>query len=241
MDEKIEEKEKIEEFLTCIKKIEDRMSETLGNFLSYGYVKNIANIYSYLNQLNSDKAKSCMESFPESMLGKIQHILPKVDVESPETLSDVAHILESSALSLPETIEEAHDAAIELNESKCDEILSELKKTNPLLSTVLDDVLFMFKDLVLLHDNGIQMLLQEFGNDTWRYALVDADEAVVEKVLKNMTKRAAKMMREDIACAKVWSEGKMNKVYECRTKICQSVRDHFGWSFSEIPEKPYVY
>ena len=58
--------------------------------------------------------------------------------------------------------------------------------------------MFVFDNLIEVDDRGIQALLREVSSDSLIIALKGADEAIKEKILKNMSKRAAEMLREDL-------------------------------------------
>ena len=58
--------------------------------------------------------------------------------------------------------------------------------------------MFVFDNLIEVDDRGIQALLREVSSDSLIIALKGADEGIKEKILKNMSKRAAEMLREDL-------------------------------------------
>jgi len=58
--------------------------------------------------------------------------------------------------------------------------------------------MFVFDNLQDVDDRGIQSLLREISTDTLTLALKGADEKLKEKILKNMSKRASEMLREDM-------------------------------------------
>ena len=59
--------------------------------------------------------------------------------------------------------------------------------------------MFTFDDLAKLDSGGIQTLLKNAGNDRIQVALKGAAETITELFLSNMSERAAKIMREDMA------------------------------------------
>ena len=60
------------------------------------------------------------------------------------------------------------------------------------------DEMFVFEDLINVDDRGIQLLLREVQSESLIVALKGASEEFREKVFKNMSQRAAEMMREDL-------------------------------------------
>ena len=58
--------------------------------------------------------------------------------------------------------------------------------------------MFVFDNLADVDDRGIQALMREVSSDVLVLALKGADEAIKEKVFKNMSKRAAELLRDDL-------------------------------------------
>ena len=67
------------------------------------------------------------------------------------------------------------------------------------LGELIKDALFVFDNLLQVDDRGMQAILREVQADTLATALKGADEEIREKVFKNMSKRAAEILRDDIA------------------------------------------
>ena len=66
------------------------------------------------------------------------------------------------------------------------------------MSQNIQDLMFVFENLVDVDDRGIQTLLREVEGETLQKAMKGADEAVQEKIFKNMSKRAGDMLRDDL-------------------------------------------
>ncbi len=62
----------------------------------------------------------------------------------------------------------------------------------------ISELMFVFDNLNDVDDRGIQALLREVSTDSLTLALKGAEEGLREKILKNMSKRAAEMLREDM-------------------------------------------
>jgi flagellar motor switch protein FliG len=67
------------------------------------------------------------------------------------------------------------------------------------LGELIKDALFGFDNLLDIDDRGMQALLREVQADTLATALKGADEEIREKIFKNLSKRAAEILRDDIA------------------------------------------
>ena len=60
------------------------------------------------------------------------------------------------------------------------------------------DEMFVFENLMEVDDRGIQLLLREVQSDSLIVALKGAPPELREKIFKNMSQRAAEMLREDL-------------------------------------------
>jgi flagellar motor switch protein FliG len=78
------------------------------------------------------------------------------------------------------------------------EIMDAIKDADAELGQQIQDLMFVFDNLIDVDDRGIQSLLREVSSDTLILALKGADEAMKEKIFNNMSKRAAEMMRDDL-------------------------------------------
>jgi len=58
--------------------------------------------------------------------------------------------------------------------------------------------MFVFEDIIQVNDKGIQAVLKEVENDELSLALKTASEPLKEKIFKNMSERAAGLIKEDM-------------------------------------------
>ena len=73
-----------------------------------------------------------------------------------------------------------------------------LKNYDPDMAQKIMDEMFVFENILEIDDRGIQLILREVQSDSLIVALKGANEELREKVFKNMSQRAAEMMREDL-------------------------------------------
>jgi flagellar motor switch protein FliG len=78
-------------------------------------------------------------------------------------------------------------------------VLEAIGKDDQALGEQIKDALFVFDNLLKLDDRGMQSILREVQSDQLSIALKGADETLRDKVFKNMSKRAAEILRDDIA------------------------------------------
>lgn len=78
------------------------------------------------------------------------------------------------------------------------QIIDMVNEVDPDLSQKIQENMFVFDNLIELDDRGIQGLLRDISSDNLILALKGAEETMKEKIFKNMSKRAADMLREDL-------------------------------------------
>jgi flagellar motor switch protein FliG len=92
---------------------------------------------------------------------------------------------------LAEILNQADEISSEL-------ILSEIEEANPEMAAQIKQKMFVFEDIVKVDDRGFQKLLRRVETKELAVALKAASEEVKNKVYKNMSERAAGMLREEM-------------------------------------------
>ena len=77
-------------------------------------------------------------------------------------------------------------------------LMDSLRETDEDMSQQIQDLMFVFDNLSDVDDRGIQTLLREVPGDQLQLALKGAEEQLKEKILANMSKRAAEMLNDDL-------------------------------------------
>ncbi|MAA76338.1 MAG: flagellar motor switch protein FliG [Salinisphaeraceae bacterium] len=80
-------------------------------------------------------------------------------------------------------------------------ILGQIGKIDETLATSIQDLMFTFDDLASLEDRDLQRVLREIDKAVLGAALKGAESRVAEKIFRNMSERAAEMIREDMEAA----------------------------------------
>ena len=78
------------------------------------------------------------------------------------------------------------------------EMMENVRSYDPELAQKIEDKMFVFENIMDIDDRGIQLILREVQSESLIIALKGANEELREKIFKNMSQRAAEMMREDL-------------------------------------------
>ncbi len=79
-----------------------------------------------------------------------------------------------------------------------DAIMAAIEEKSPELADEIKNLMFVFDDLTLLDDRSMQMVLKEVSNEDLTVALKTANDGVKDQVFKNVSERAAGMIKEDL-------------------------------------------
>jgi len=75
--------------------------------------------------------------------------------------------------------------------------LNAIREYDPELAQRIQDKMFTFENVVEIDDRGIQLLLREISSDSLIIAMKGTSETLRNKIFKNMSSRAAEMLRDD--------------------------------------------
>ena len=77
-------------------------------------------------------------------------------------------------------------------------IMETLGEESPELTEEIRKLMFVFEDILLVDDRGVRQLLKEVETEDLALAMKTASEELKEKIYRNMSERAAQLLREDI-------------------------------------------
>lgn len=161
-----------------------------------------------LSFLESDQAAEVLSVFPERIRPDIVMRIATLDGIQPAALQELDEILEkqfSGATNVKSaSLGGVKTAANILNlvEGTVESgIMDQVTSSDQDLAQEIQDSMFVFDNLIDIDDRGIQTLLREVASDQLLLALRGADQALKEMIFKNMSKRAAEMLRDDLEAA----------------------------------------
>ena len=77
-------------------------------------------------------------------------------------------------------------------------VLEKIEAQSDVLADTIRQMMFVFDDLAKVDDRGIQMILKEISTEDLSIALKTASEALKDKIYKNMSQRAATILKEEM-------------------------------------------
>jgi flagellar motor switch protein FliG len=197
----------------------------LLNFIQQEHPQTIALILAYLEP---QKASIILSSLPHEMQSDVAKRIATMDRTSPETLREVERVLEkklSTISSEDYTAAGGVESIVEIlnlvDRSTEKTIIESLEEEDPELAEDIKKRMFVFEDIVMLDDRAIQKVLREVDTTELAKALKSVDTEVQDKIFRNMSKRAATLLKEDM---EYMGPIRMKDVEESQQKIVSIIR-----------------
>ncbi|MEE4073831.1 flagellar motor switch protein FliG [Pseudomonas viridiflava] len=155
--------------------------------------------------LDADQAGEVLGHFDHKVRLDIILRVSSLNTVQPAALKELNQILEKQFSGNANTsrttlggIKRAADIMNFLDSSIEGALMDSIREVDEDLSVQIEDLMFVFNNLSDVDDRGIQALLREVSSDVLVLALKGSDEAIKEKIFKNMSKRAAELLRDDL-------------------------------------------
>ncbi len=174
----------------------------LMNFIQNEHPQTIALIMAYLEP---DQASTILGSLPPESQADVARRIAVMDRTSPDIVREVERVLErklSALVTQDFTTAGGIKAVVEVlnrvDRTTEKSIIETLEVDSPELAEDIKRLMFVFEDIVQLDDRSLQMVLREVDTKDLSLALKGTQGEVADKVYRNMSKRAADMLREEI-------------------------------------------
>ncbi len=177
-------------------------AKSLSNFLINEHPQTIAVI---LAHLEPEKKAEVIKRLPESIQTEVVLRLSNLDYISPTLIAELDQVLKEE-LSTVGTVDQASLGGVQpvaemmniMDKNTESQIMGRLEEKDPILAEEIRKLMFVFEDITKIDDKGIQTLLKEVPNDKLLLALKTANEDIRGKIFRNISARAAQLLREDL-------------------------------------------
>ena len=195
------------------------------NFIQDEHPQTIAMILSYLS---SGQAAMILGALTPEKQADVAKRIAMMDRTSPDVIKEVERVLErklSSLMNQDYTIVGGVDAIVGIlntvDRGTEKHIMESLEIEEPELADEIRQKMFVFEDILLLDDRAIQRVLRDVDNNDLAVALKGANEEVQGVIFKNLSKRLAAMIKEDM---EYMGPVRMKDVEEAQQKIVSIIR-----------------
>jgi flagellar motor switch protein FliG len=200
-------------------------SENLLTFIQDEHPQTIALI---LAHLPPQKASEILVGLPSQKQIEVVKRIANMEQTNPEVIKEVERGLEHRLSDIvSQTFEKAGgvDTVAEIlnlaDRSTEKGIMEGLEAEDPDLVEQIRRLMFVFEDILLVNDKGIQAVLKEVDNEELSLALKTASDELKQKIFKNMSERAAQLIQEDM---QYMGPVRVSDVEQAQQKIVDIVR-----------------
>ena len=197
----------------------------LISFIQGEHPQTIALILSYLAP---EQAAQVLGGLPPSAQWDVARRVARMDRITPEVLREVERVLErklSTVMGQDFTMAGGVDAVVAIinrvDRGTERNIIEALEEQDPELAEEIKKRLFVFEDIIGMDDRSLQRVLREVDMKDLSLALKGATEELRVKFFRNMSKRAAEMLKEDMD---FMGPVRVRMVEEAQQKIVNVVR-----------------
>ncbi len=174
----------------------------LLNFIQQEHPQTIALILAYLDPL---KASQILGQLPQEKQSDVARRIATMDRTSPEILREVERVLEKKLSSLSSEdytsaggVGSIVDILNLVDRTTEKTIIESLEEEDPELAEEIKKRMFVFEDIIMLDDRAVQRVMREVDTAELAKALKAVDPEVQDKIFRNMSKRAAALLKEDM-------------------------------------------
>ncbi|MCG9967981.1 flagellar motor switch protein FliG [Pelotomaculum terephthalicicum JT] len=181
-----------------------------------------------LAHLTPEQAGVILASMPPDMQSDIARRVAIIDRLTPDVIKDVEAVLERKISSVVQQdhsivggIQSLVDILNRVGRSAEKVVLEGLEREDPALAEEVKRRMLVFEDIIMLPDNFIQRVLREVNSKDLAMAMRGAGEDVNTRIYKNLSKRAAEMLKEEI---EFMGPVRLREVEQAQQKIVNILR-----------------
>ena len=178
-------------------------AKSLANFLINEHPQTVSVIVAHLE---AEKKGEVLKRLPETLQAEVVLRMANLDHVAPELITEVDKVLKDELANIG-TVEQSQLGGVQtvaemlnvMDKNAEKAIMSRVEEKDPLLAEEIRKLMFIFEDIIKIDDRGIQALLKEVPNDKLLLALKTANQEIKDKVFKNLSKRAADLLQDDLS------------------------------------------
>ena len=210
---------------TPFQELENVSPKILAQILRNEHPQTLALI---MGHLHPDQAAELIQNLPSGVRAEVLMRLAKLEAVAEEMLMEVDKVLQSQLIAIGgkegkkvggvgavAEILNAVDRATE------EEVLAEIEEESTQMADDIRNLMFVFEDIRTLDDRSIRELLKEVSNEDLTTSLKGASDELKDKFFKNLSERAATMIKEDL---EIMGPVKLSDVEASQQNIVKTVR-----------------
>ena len=198
---------------------------TISNYIKNEHPQTISVVLAHMDPRYSGPI---LELLPAELQGNVAHRMAVLESPNQETLRAVEEVLArqlQSEVSAKDVQyggkKQVAQILNEIERETWQEILDEMREIDDEVANDVNNLMFVFEDIVMMNDSNIQEILKEIDGKELTMALKGATDEISDKILGNMSKRAAEGIREDM---EYMGPVKLSEVEEAQQRVVEVIR-----------------
>lgn len=158
-----------------------------------------------LSYLEPEQSAEILSQFPEKVRLDLTMRIANLEEVQPAALQELNEIMEKQFAGQAGAqaakmggLKAAADIMNYLDTNVEGQLMDAIREHDEEMAQQIQDLMFVFENLIDVDDRAIQTILREVQQDALMKALKGADGDLKEKILKNMSKRAAELLNDDL-------------------------------------------
>ena len=203
--------------------------KTLVQMLKVEHAQTVAVV---LAHLESDQAGQVLAALPEAMRGDIAIRLATMEEVQPDVLEELSQSLQETLLASKGMsaqslggAEMMADILTRMDKTNEGGIMAKIAEKSQPLADSIRALMFVFDDLIKVDDRGMQELMKEISKEDLPVALRGANPEIKDKFFKNMSSRAAEMLKEDMETKGPVKVSDVEKAQQNILKVCRKLEE----------------
>lgn len=171
--------------------------KVLMDYVSKMYVVSFAKAIAYLG-LESEDALDLLNSMDDETSQQVEAFAKGYQKSDAQVISEVEHIVTASGMDFTDDYKTIKESITLSGKAFAEEAIHDFQEETPIFKKKTEDCLFCFEDFQYLDDRAIQKVLRDTDQQVLAKALRGASTEVQDKIFRNMSKREATMLKEDM-------------------------------------------
>lgn len=209
----------------AFEKLASLSPQVLASILASEHPQTIALLLVHMKYQN---AAEVIQALPEHVQGEVIMRIADLDAVPHEIVTEIQEVLEEQLSSISKAADEslggiqtAAEILNHLDHKTETAILERIEGERGEMAEEIRQSMFVFEDLCQLDDRSVRGLLKEISNDELILSLRTASEELKEKIFKNVSQRAAQMIKEDM---EVMGPVKLRDVEQAQLNVIKTAR-----------------
>lgn len=199
--------------------------QQLASFLSKEHPQIVALI---LSHLQSEQSAEVLDEFDDELRTDVLMRIATIGKVSPQLVQEIESVVDRYA---EQTFSQnlaatggAQIVASILNKTTSAQaklLMESIETKNPELAMEIKRLMFLFEDIVLIDDKGVQRILRDVDKRDLALSLKVSDEKIRQKIFKNMSERASAVIKEEL---EFMGPVKLKEVEAAQTRIVEIIK-----------------